>query len=90
MSDKPRKLNLRPSLESIEGCGDELVFRVNAWRENKTGRYEGYVFEFRTGRCAVRAILSELRKMHLRDRARLAAEAKLIEREVRQLTEENP
>jgi len=90
VSNKPRKLNLRPTLESIEGCGEELIFKVNAWRENKTGRYEAYVFEFRTGRCAVRAILSELRRMHLRDRARLVAEEKLIDREIRTLTLEQP
>lgn len=87
---KPRKLSLRPSLESIEGCGEELVFKVNAWRENGRGRYEGYVFEFRTGRCAVGTILRELRKMHLRDRERLAAEARLIDREIRTLTQEQP
>lgn len=83
---KPHKLNLRPTLKSIEGCGDELVFNVNAWRENKHGRYEGYTLEFRTGRCAVRTILGELRKMHLRDRERLAQEARRIEREIKELT----
>lgn len=85
---EPRKLVLHVNVHSIEGCGDALVFKVNAWRENKAGKHESYALELKACRYSARILLRELRKMHVRDRERIASEQARIDREIRELTQE--
>jgi len=88
VTDKHISLTLKAHLDSIEGCGDEVKFKVRGHRKNAAGNYEHYTLELTACRHSVRMILAELRKMHVRDRERLAREATRIEREVRELTTE--
>lgn len=89
MSERTIKRRLNASaLVEVTGCGDGVTFKVNPWRTTKGGTHERYLLEISVCRNSVRTILGELRKMHMRDRDRLAREQARIDREIRQLTQE--
>jgi hypothetical protein len=85
---KTVKLNLKCGLREVTGCGDDLTFRLRGWRTNARGNHEEYELELEACRFAVRSLMIEIRKMHLRDRERLQREEARIQREVRELTQE--
>lgn len=85
---EPIRLTLLATLDTIEGSGGEITFNVNGHRALKSGRVERYQIVFQACRFSVAQLQREIRKMHIRDRERLAMEAKRIEREIRELTTE--
>lgn len=88
MTSRFEKLAISCNLTAIEGCGDELVFKLHGWRTTKAGTLVNYQLELKGCRHSVRQLLEELRKMHLRDRERLHREEARIVREVNSLTAE--
>jgi hypothetical protein len=77
MSAKPIKLVLDIGSPALSGH-----------RLLKSGRYQCYDLELKACRYSVRQVLAQLRKMHLRDRERLERETARIEREQRELLQE--
>lgn len=88
MSEKTRKLRLFVSLDEIEGCGDEVVFKLRGHHKLKSGRLERFELELVSCRHGVLQVQDGLRKMHARDRERIRGEERRIDREIRRLTEE--
>lgn len=89
MSERTIKRSLNASaLVEVTGCGDGLTFKVNAWRKTKGGAHERYLLEISVCRGSVTQLLGELRKMHVRDRAFIQRQQARIDREVRELTQE--
>lgn len=88
MNRRKIRLKLECSLEKLEGCGDELTFRVSAHRKMRSGDYDFYELQLKACRYSVTSLLQQLRAMHVRDRERLAREESRIKGEVRALTEE--
>ncbi len=76
------------ALVEVSGCGDRIVFKLTASRTTKGGTYEHYSLEIESCRHTVTQLLSAIRKMHQRDRDRLAREQARIDREIRELTQE--
>jgi hypothetical protein len=72
---------------SIEGCGDGVMCSFRAFRRKKTGAEEPYDVKLQLCRWQVRSFIEEVAKMHVRDRERLANEARRIEREINAIKE---
>lgn len=89
MNPREIKLTLTCSLTDVGGDANELVFRLKGSRRNKANNYEFYELNLIACRHSVLELQREFRKMHIRDRARLAMEQKRIEREVIELTRES-
>ena len=87
MNQRVIKLELDTHLHLVEGCGSELTFHVIGYRETKAGTPERYELKLKAYRCAAQTLLREMRKMHARDRERLARETARIEQEIQTLTE---
>lgn len=83
-----RKVNLELSvfhLERMEGDGGELVVVCQAERKTKAGTPERYFLRLKLCRFGLAELLGEVRKMHVRDRQRLAREKARIDEEINSL-----
>jgi hypothetical protein len=87
---KPTRLVLNVHAPELTGSGGEITWKVRGWRTTKTGRHVSYDLELTGCRHSIRQMLAEIRKMHLRDRERLAQEQARIVRETAELTQEQP
>jgi hypothetical protein len=88
VSIRTRRLRLDCDLDTIEGNGEQLVFKVKGGRLTKNGTHERYELELSACRYSVRQLLAQIRKMHLRDRERITWEFQRIDREIAELTKE--
>ena len=86
---RAKKLQLAADLQGIEGCGENVIFKVNAYRTTKAGRHESYELRLEGCRYAVMKILRGLAEMHERDRERISHEQRRIEKEIAALTSKN-
>jgi hypothetical protein len=86
-----RKLeaDLQTNIELV-GAGETVVMQFNTWRQKESGNYEKTVVKVKLHRYAISRLIDELRRLHIRDRERLANEQARIEREVTRLTREMP
>jgi hypothetical protein len=83
------KRSLRVStLVEVTGCGDHVTYKLVATRETKGGTFERYTLNLEACRHSIRQLLTEIRRMHHRDRERLQGEQNRIDREIRELTQE--
>lgn len=87
---RKRRLTLDCQLEEVTGSGSQLTFKVRGYRNTKAGTHEDYALELKTCRYAVRLLLAEIRKMHVRDRQRIQAELVRIQNEIAELTVDLP
>lgn len=87
MGRRDIKLKLTAYLDSVEGCGESLIFKVQGQRTTKGGTTEFYHLELEACRYSVLRLQRMLREMHVRDTERLANEQQRIEREIAALTD---
>ena len=73
---------------TLVGAGESISMEFSAWRTKESGNYERTAVKVKISRWAISRLIDELRKLHIRDRARLASEQARIEREVARLTQE--
>ncbi len=85
MTRRDIKLKLNAHLDGVDGCGDELTFKVRGHRTTKGGTTEFYELTLCVCRYSVLHLQRALRDMHKRDRARLENEQRRIEREITEL-----
>lgn len=82
MNQRVINLELEAHLNAIEGDGSELIFLVKGFRTTKAGTPERYELKLKACRYAVKCLLAEIRKMHVRDRERLVRESARIDEEI--------
>jgi hypothetical protein len=79
-----RTLNVH-RLESIDGCGSDLTFKISAGRDTKAGTTERYELTLECCRWSVTQLLDGLKLMHVRDRERIQRELARIDQEANAL-----
>jgi hypothetical protein len=84
-----RKLeaDLQTTIELV-GAGESVTMQFNTWRMKESGNYERTAVKVKMSRWAISRLIDEVRKLHIRDRERLANEQARIVREVARLTQE--
>lgn len=85
--EKKLEADLQTNIELV-GAGESVVMQFNTWRQKESGNYERTVVKVKMGRWSISRLIDQLRKLHIRDRERLANEQDRIEREVKRLTQE--
>lgn len=73
------------SLTAIDGCANDLTFKVIAHRKTKAGTHERYELELKACRYSVKQMLDGIKLMHARDRERINSELARIQREINAL-----